>query len=60
MKKSFYDHKALEETWDEMVRKMRYRSRFPLVMNDRKPTLDEILKREPSISGGLEQTGERF
>lgn len=50
----------MKKFWHDIVKKMAYNARYPLYFLQKKPTLDDYLKAEPSISGNLEQTSERY
>lgn len=57
---SSYQTEEMKIFWGDIVKKMAYTAKYPLFFMQKKPTLDDYLKAEPSISGDLEQTAERF
>lgn len=50
----------MERDWQKMVEKLKYTCKYPPVILQKKPTLDSVLKREPSISSNVGQIPRRF
>lgn len=43
----------MDKFWNDVLTQMHYTCKYPLFFLEKKPTLDEMIANEPSISSGL-------
>lgn len=50
----------MEKDWQNTVEKLKHTCKYPLVILKKKPSLDTILKKEPSLTDGLARAKTHF